>query len=205
VSLLAFPNSKIMACFRIDLSNYAGVNEAKLDAWAKHFFKNYSWKRPVMFGEVVESDYKRQQLQTLVNNNLKNWGTQKTKRYCKQWISRIMPWDFAQECPAKKVFADHKIQRLAAILSLEKVGLRALKQHAEPTLAKKACEDSQEKWKTFVLGDMDMHKAQYGDGNPEGWKLLRIREEELKDDYGKALDRLRVCDEEVLAKKQRVV
>ncbi len=194
-----------MACFRIDLSDYAGMSEDKLDAWAKRFFVNYSWKKPVMFGEVAETEYKRQQLQTLVNHNLKNWGARKTKRYCKQWISRISPWDFAEECPQKKAFVDHKFQRLSTILSQQAIGMRALKQSAEPTLAKMACEEAREKWKNFSLGEMDRHKVQYGDGNPEGWILLRIREEELKDDFGKALERLRVCEEEVLAKKQRVV
>ena len=194
-----------MACFRVDLSAYTDVDETKLDAWAKRFFVNYSWKKPVMFGEVAETDYKRQQLQTLMNHSLKNWGAHKMKRYCKQWINRIMPWDFAQECPSKKAFAAHKIQRLAAILSLEKVGLRALKQNAEPTLAKKACEEARDKWKKFSLGDIDRHKVVFGDRDPEGWKLLRIREEELKDDVEKACVRLRVCEEEVLAKKQRVM
>ena len=193
-----------MACFRIDLSNYAGVNEAKLDAWAKHFFKNYSWKRPVMVGEVAESDYKKQQLQTLVNHNLKNWGTQKTKRYCKQWITRITPWNFAQDCPAFKFAADHRLERLAVILSQKAAGMRALKQHAEPGLVKLAVVQTQQKWSNFSLGDMDRHKVQYGDSNPEGWKILRAAEEKLKDDFGKALERVRVC-EEVLAKKQRVV
>ena len=194
-----------MSCFRIDLSAYNGIDEDKLDAWAKRFFKTHIWKKPMLFGEVVESDYKRQQLQTLVNHNLKNWKVEKTLRYNKQWITRIMPWHFAEECPAKKAFAARKIERLAAILSLEKVGMRALQQHAEPALARKAHEVSHEKWKNFVLGDMDRHKARYGDGNPEGWKLLMLREDELKNDFGKAQDRLRVCDEEVLAKKQRVV
>ena len=194
-----------MACFRIDLSNYAGVNEAKLDAWAKHFFKNYSWKRPVMVGEVAESDYKKQQLQTLVNHNLKNWGTQKTKRYCKQWITRITPWNFAQDCPAFKFEADHRLERLAVILSQKAAGMRALKQHAEPGLVKLAVVQTQQKWSNFSLGDMDRHKVQYGDSNPEGWKILRATEEKLKDDFGKAKERLEVYEEGVLAKKQRVV
>ena len=124
-----------MSCFCIDLSAYTGVNEDKLDAWAKRFFVSYTWKKPLMFGEVIENDYKKQQLQTLMNHNLKNWGAHKTKRYCKQWISRIMPWDFAKECMAKKVFADRKIQRLAAILSLQNVGFGAWKQETEPNLA----------------------------------------------------------------------
>jgi len=194
-----------MACFRIDLSNYAGVNEAKLDAWAKHFFKNYSWKRPVMVGEVAESDYKKQQLQTLVNHNLKNWGTQKTKRYCKQWITRITPWNFAQDCPAFKFEADHRLERLAVILSQKAAGMRALKQHAEPGLVKLAVIQTQQKWSNFSLGDMDRHKVQYGDSNPVGWKILRATEEKLKDDFGKAKERLEVYEEGVLAKKQRVV
>ena len=205
MSLLAFPNSNTMACFRVDLSAYTGVDETKLDAWAKRFFVTYSWKKPVMFGKVDEADYKKQQLQTLVNHNLKNWGTQKTKRYCQKWITRITPWNFAQECPAFKVMADHRLERLAVILSQKAVGMRALKQNSEPTLAKMALDQAQMKWKNFSFGEMDKHKVQFGDGNPEGWKLLRKREEELKDDYGKALDRFRVCNEEVLAKKQRVV
>ena len=193
-----------MSCFCIDLSAYTGVNEDKLDAWAKRFFVSYTWKKPLMFGEVVENDYKKQQLQTLMNHNLKNWGAHKTKRYCKQWISRIMPWDFAKECMAKKVFADRKIQRLAAILSLQNVGFGAWKQETEPKLAKKACEEARVKWSNFSLGDMDRHKVQYGDSNPEGWKILRATEEKLKYNFGKALERVQMC-EEVLAKRQRVV
>jgi hypothetical protein len=194
-----------MACFRVDLSAFDGVNDVKLDAWAKRFFKTHIWKKPMMFGEVAENDYKRQQLQTLVNHNLKNWGAHKTQRYCKQWVIRISPWDFAKECPPKKAIADHKIQRLSTILSQQAIGMRALKQNAEPTLAKMALDQAQMKWKNFSLGEMDRHKVRYGDDNPEGWKLLRIREEELKEDFGKAAARLQVCEEEVLAKKQRVV
>ena len=194
-----------MSCFCIDLSAYTGVNEDKLDAWAKRFFVSYTWKKPLMFGEVAENDYKKQQLQTLMNHNLKNWGAHKTKRYCKQWITRITPWNFAQESPAFKVMADHRLERLATILSQKAVGMRALKQNSEPTLAKIALDQAQMNWKKFSFGEMDRHKVQFGDGNPEGWKLLRKREEELKDDYGKALDRFRVCNEEVLAKRQRVV
>jgi len=112
-----------MSCFRIDLSAYNGIDEAKLDAWAKRFFKTYIWKKPVLFGEVVESDYKRQQLQTLVNHNLKNWKAEKTLRYNKQWVTRITPWLFAAEFPAGyQAFAARKIERLAAILSLQNVG-----------------------------------------------------------------------------------
>ncbi len=83
MSLLASPPIRKIAraCFRIDLSDYADVDETKLDVWAKRFFANYSWKKPIMFGEIAETDYKRQQLQTLVNHSLKNWGARKTKRY----------------------------------------------------------------------------------------------------------------------------
>ena len=194
-----------MSCFRIDLSAYNGIDEAKLDAWAKRFFKTYIWKKPVLFGEVVESDYKRQQLQTLVNHNLKNWKAEKTLRYNKQWVTRITPWRFAAEFPAgNQAFAAHKIERLAAILSLQNVGFSSWKQETQPRLAKKVCEEARVKWSNFSFGEMDSHKAQYGDGNPEGWKLLRMREEKLKDDFGKALERVHVC-EEVLAKRQRVV
>ena len=194
-----------MACFRIDLSAYADVNEAKLDAWAKRFFTNYIWKKPMLFGQVVESDYKKQQLQTLVNHNIKNWGAQKTKRYCKQWITRISPWDFAQECPDKKAFMAHKLQRLAAILSLENVGMRVLKQNSEPALAKKAQEEAQARWKN-VDSEMDQHKVVWGySGDPEGWALLKAKEEKFKDEFGKACERLHACEEEALAKKQRVV
>jgi hypothetical protein len=194
-----------MSCFRIDLSAYNGIDEAKLDAWAKRFFKTYIWKKPVLFGEVVESDYKRQQLQTLVNHNLKNWKAEKTLRYNKQWVTRIMPWHFAQDCPAFKFAADHRLERLAVILSQKAAGMRALKQHAEPGLVKLAVVQTQQKWSNFSLGDMDRHKVQYGDSNPVGWKILRATEEKLKDDFGKAKERLEVYEEGVLAKKQRVV
>ena len=205
MSLLAFPNSNIMSCFRIDLSAYNGIDEAKLDAWAKRFFKTYIWKKPLLFGEVVESDYKRQQLQTLVNHNLKNWKAEKTLRYNKQWVTRITPWNFAQDCPAFKFVADHRLERMAEILSQKAAGMRALKQHAEPGLVKLAVVQTQQKWSNFSLGDMDRHKVQYGDSNPVGWKILRATEEKLKDDFGKAKERLEVYEEGVLAKKQRVV
>ena len=194
-----------MSCFRIDLSAYNGIDEAKLDAWAKRFFKTYIWKKPVLFGEVVESDYKRQQLQTLVNHNLKNWKVEKTLRYNKQWVTRITPWRFAAEFPAGyQAFTAHKIERLAAILSLQNVGFSSWKQETQPRLAKRACEEARAKWSSFVFGEMDSHKVQYGDGNPVEWKLLRIEEDKLKDRFGKALERDQMYDE-VLAKKQRVV
>ena len=134
-----------MPCFRLDLSAYVDLHEAKLEAWAKKFFVHHTWKKPFFLGEVSETDYKVKQLQSLVTHNLKNWKARSTKRYRMQWIGRISPWDFAQECPAKKDFAAHMLQRLAAILSLETIGMRALKQNAEPTLAKKAYEHVQEK------------------------------------------------------------
>ena len=99
----------------------------------------------MLFGEVTESDYKVQQLQSLITHNLKNWGARSTKRYRMKWITRISPWNCAQECPIKKTMAAHKLQRLAAILSPEAAGMRALKKNAEPVLAKKACEQAQEK------------------------------------------------------------
>ena len=102
-------------------------------------------EKPLLFGEVSETDYKVKQLQSLVTHNLKNWKARSTKRYRMQWIGQISPWDFAQECPAKKILAAHKLQRLAAILSPETIGMRALKQNAEPVLAQKACEQAQEK------------------------------------------------------------
>ena len=62
-----------MSCFRIDLSTYVAMDEIKLDAWAKRFFVRYTWKKPMLLGEVTESDYKVQQLQSLITHNLKNW------------------------------------------------------------------------------------------------------------------------------------
>ena len=160
-----------MSCFRIDLSTYVDLNEVKLEAWAKKFFVHHAWKKSLLFGEVSETDYKVKQLQSLVTHNLKNWKARSTKRYRMQWIGRISPWDFAQECPAKKILAAHKLQRLAANLSPETIGMRALKQNAEPVLAQKACEQAQEKWKNLDA-EMDQHKAVWGyDGDPEGRAL----------------------------------
>ena len=157
-----------------------------------------------MFGEVVEPDYMVQKLQTLVNNNLKNWGARSAKRYRTQWVNRISPWNFAQECPAKKILAAHKLQRLAAILSPKTVGIRALKQNAEPVLAQKAYEQAHEKWKNLDA-EMDAHKAAWGyNGDPEGWTLLKDRGCKLKELFGKADKRRRACEEESLEKKQRV-
>ena len=91
-------------------------------------------------------------------------------------VQRISPWNFAQECPSKKALAEHMLQRLAAILSLETISMRALRQNAEPTLAKKAYEHSQEKWKNLDA-EMDAHNAAWGyNGDPEGWTLLKDRE-----------------------------
>ena len=86
-----------MSCFRIDLSTYVAMDETKLESWAKRFFVRYTWKKPLLFGEVVETDYQVRQLQRLVNHNLKNWGARSSKRYRMKWITRISPWDFAQE------------------------------------------------------------------------------------------------------------
>ncbi len=267
-----------MSCFRIDLSTYMDLPEAKLEVWARKFFVRHAWKRPLMFGEVVESDYRVQKVQTLVNNNLKNWKATSSKRYNTKWVNRISHWDFAKECPAKKVIADHKLQRLTVILSQEAVGMRALKQHAGPDLAKvvaekeekdeetiqqerlvKMCADIEERraarfaldpvgntekeragretsamrqegmWaerirhaeslpppkkrphEMYELAhprnyidnnkdaarqvakavaervrldtEMDKHKATFGDSDPEGWALLKIKEKNLKNDF----------------------
>ena len=193
-----------MSCFRIDLSTYVDLNEAKLEAWANKFFVHHTSKKPLLFGEVSETDYKVKQLQSLVTHNLKNWKARSTKRYRMQWIGQISPWDFAQECPAKKILVAHKLQRLAAILSPETIGMRALKKNAEPGLAKKAYEQAQEKWKNFAEGEMDAHRTAWGyNGDPEGWNLLKDREYELKEIFESA-KRCRACEEETLEKKQRV-
>ena len=181
------------------------MDEIKLDAWAKRFFVRYTWKKPILFGEVTESDYKVQQLQSLITHNLKNWGARSTKRYRMMWISRISPWNLTQECPIKKIMAAHKLQRLAAILSPEAAGVRALKKIAEPVLAMKAYKQAQERWTNFVDSEMDVHKASWGfDGDPEGWTLLKDREYELKENFERAHKRCQVCEEETLEKKQRV-
>ena len=52
---------------------------------------------------------------------------------------------------------------------------------------------------------MDAHKAAWGyNGDPEGWTLLKDRECELKELFGKADKRRRACEEESLEKKLRV-
>ena len=91
-----------MFCFRIDLSTYVDMNEAKLEAWANNFFVHHTWKKQLLFGEVVEPDYTVQKLQTSVNNILKNWGARSAKRCRTQWVNRISPWDFAQECRPRR-------------------------------------------------------------------------------------------------------
>ena len=51
---------------------------------------------------------------------------------------------------------------------------------------------------------MDQHKAVWGyDGDPEGRALLKDREYELKELFGKADERRRACEEESLEKKLR--
>ena len=50
-----------MSCFPIDLFTYVDLNEAKLEAWAKKFFVHHTWKKPLLFGEVSETDYKVKQ------------------------------------------------------------------------------------------------------------------------------------------------
>ena len=105
----------------------------------------------------------------------------------------------------EKILVAHKLQRLAAILSPETIGMRALKQNAEPVLAQKAYEQAQEKWKNLDA-EMDAHKAAWGyDGDLAGVGLLQNRECELKELFGKADERRRVCEGESLEKKKRVV
>ncbi len=140
----------------------------------------------------------------MLTHNLKNWAACSTKRYRMRWIVQISPWDFAQECPAKKILAAHKLQRLAAILSPETIGMRALKKNVEPVLAQKACEQAQKNWKNLDT-EMDQHKAVWGyDGDPEGRALLKIRENGAKELFGKADKRRRACEEESLERMQRV-
>ncbi len=83
-------------------------------------------------GEVSETEYKVKQLQSLLIHDLKNWGARSTKRYRMRWIVQISPWDFAQECPAKKILVAHKLQGLAAIISTETIGMRRRPSACEP-------------------------------------------------------------------------
>ena len=82
--------------------------------------------------------------------------------------------------------------------------MRALKKNAETVLAQKDYEQATEKWKNLDAA-MHAHKAAWGyNSDPEGWTLLRDREYELKELFGKADERRRACEEESLEKKLRV-
>lgn len=169
-----------MACFRVNLSAYGEtVDETKLKKWAGKFFTNYSWQKPILTGRAQEADYLVRQLRSLLTNNLKNWGSKSSKRYNAEWIKKISPWEMAQSDPASKLVAEHRLHRLAALLTAKAAGMRALKANAEPELAKMQLRDAEKQYEEFDK-EFDDFKRRWGyEGNPNGYEIMKNRERTL--------------------------
>ena len=125
--------------FRITFDAFGETyDERQLLKWANRFFVAVTWSKPVLCGKLEDTAYDVRKLQRLLATNLKNWGAKSSQRYRRRWITKISPWDFSQSSPSKATLAKHRLERLAAILSPRGAGLRAFKENAKVSLAKRA-------------------------------------------------------------------
>jgi hypothetical protein len=141
--------------FRINLASYDdSYNESQVLAWAHRFFVKAAWTKPVLYGRlrgVADAKLEVKKLQRLLTTNLKNWGAATSKRYVRKWIALITPWEFAQASPETSAVAEHRLRRLAAILSPQATGLRALKDNAEVFLAQLAMKKAETRLAAFYV------------------------------------------------------
>ena len=179
-----------MACFRVNLSAYGEtLDESKLLKWAAKFFVKHAWEKPILTGQVQEQDYLVGQLRRLLTNNLKNWGCKSSRRYTTEWVTKISKWEFTQTHAVELAVAQHRLERLASILSPQAAGLRALKANAEPSLAKLELDKAAKSYEDFDR-EFDNFKKRWGyHGNPTEYALRKGRERELIDAIGSAQKR----------------
>ena len=172
-----------MPCFRINLEAFGeSYSEQQLLKWANRFFVATTWSKPVLHARTADgAELDVKALQQRLSTNLRRWGAESSQRYCRQWIVKISPWEFSQSHPGKAMIAKHKLERLAAILSPEGAGLRALKENAAVGLAKRALEKSEAEAKAFyeeydkIVADPRVYN------DPEAMAPLKNRERELCD------------------------
>ena len=172
-----------MPCFRINLEAFGeSYSEQQLLKWANRFFVATTWSKPVLHAQTAngaELDVK--ELQQRLSTNLRRWGAKSSQRYCRQWIVTITRGEFMLSSPAKTMITKHRLERLAAILSPEGAGLRALKENAAVGLAKRALEKSEAEAKAFY----DEYDKTIADpriyNDPEAMAPLKSRERELCD------------------------
>lgn len=169
--------------FRINFAAFGdSYEEGQLLKWANRFFVATTWSKPVLHAKTADgTKYEIRELQQRVSTNLRRWKAKSSQRYCRQWIVEITSWEFLQSSPSKMAIVNHRLERLAAILSPAGAGLRALKENAEVGLAKRALEKREAEAKAFYE-EYDKTIANphiYND--PEAMAPLKARERELCD------------------------
>ena len=186
--------------FRIDLGAFSdSYSEEKLLKWANRFFEKVAWKKPLLHAKLDDADYSVKKLQRLMVTNLKNWGAKSSKRYQHKWIVQLSPWEYAQASPGNALLASNRLERLAAILSPEAAGLRALKDNAEDYLAKTALDRAKAQAQDFMkeYDKVISNPRVYND--PEAMAPLKAQERFLMDVWG----RKQKLYEEAVARKRR--
>ena len=168
--------------FRINLAAFGdSYKEGQLLKWANRFFVDVTWCKPVLCARLDDDTYSIKKLQGLLATNLKHWEAKSSERYRRQWIVKISRGEFMLSSPAKTMITKHRLERLAAILSPEGAGLRALKENAAVGLAKRALEKSEAEAKAFyeeydkIIADPRVYN------DPEAMAPLKARERELCD------------------------
>jgi Xaa-Pro aminopeptidase len=170
--------------FRMNLESYGdSYNESQVCAWARRFFAKVAWTKPVLCGKldgVADMKFELKKLQRVLATNLKNWGAVPSKRYIRNWIAPITPWEFAQALPETAVVAKHRLERLAAILSPQATGLRALKSNAEVSLAKAALKKAEVRLEAFYQ-EFELFKSNPQNYNsPVAMAPMKARERALE-------------------------
>ena len=175
--------SSVSQHFRINLESFGeSYDERQLLQWANRFFVEVTWSKPVMHAKTNDSAYTVKKLQQQLSTNLRRWGAKSSSRYCRQWVVMVSPWEFAQSSPAKAMIAEHRLNRLAAILSPAAKGLRSLKANAEPALAQRALEKAQADCDAFYK-EFDRFKLacfQEKRDDPEGHRRMMEKQHHLE-------------------------
>lgn len=114
--------------FRIDFAGWdISRHNAKLQAWAKHFFEDYVWLEDarVLLGWLNEP-HTVPGVRDVVHHNLTYWQCAKRRRYVKGWVKQLSPVDFRKEAGrAPKPVHDANMRMIGELL-LESVVTRSI-------------------------------------------------------------------------------
>jgi hypothetical protein len=171
-----------MPHFRINLEAFGdSYNESQVLAWANKFFAKVAWAKPALHGRLDDADYSVKKLQALLAKNLRNWGATSSKRYRRHWVTKVTPWEFAQASQETAVVAEHRLRRLAAILSPQATGLRALKDNAEVFLAQVALKKAEARLTAFYAEFEAFKSNPHNYNSRELMAPMNARERALED------------------------